>query len=378
MFAHLKWNTFCTIKTEQLELAYTGANSMKNQEEKEKYQSIIDERLSIRAAARMLKIAPTTAYRRLKKFKKQGNLTHGNTGKANRPSQPDKEQIIELASTKYEDFGISHTCELLESREGLIVNRETLRRWLNRPKTRKQPKQRHHREPMPNFGDLLQIDGSFDYWFGNEKSCLMNIVDDATNIAELHFEKQETVISACRCAYAWFKKYGVPHAFYADGRNMYHLLPEREHNFFTAMCEHLGIRVILARSPQAKGRVERWNGIHQKRLIPLMKLDKVYDMKNANKYLENYIVEHNKKHSHKPALGNSHRPLPEYVKSIDDVCYIIVERTLNNDWTFSYNGKIYQFPQQSKYPPARKKISLKITLNGNIYASYRCSVFIVH
>lgn len=351
---------------------------MKKQEEVETYQSILSEHLSIRAAARILKIAPTTAYRRLKKFKNQGNLIHGNTGKANRKSQSDKDKIIELSNTKYLDFSVSHICELLEIREGLLVNRETLRRWLNRSKTRKQPKQRQRRTPSPNFGDLLQIDGSFDYWFGNKKSCLMNIVDDATNIAELHFDKQETIISACECAFRWFKKYGVPHAFYADGRNMYHLLPEREHNFFTAMCNHLGIKVILAHSPQAKGRVERFNGIHQKRLIPLLKLDKVYDIKNANKYLENYIVEHNKKYARNPAVSNSHRPLPDYVKTIDDVCYIIVERKLNNDWTFSYNGKIYQIPRQSIYPPAHNKISLKITLSGRIYANYRCSVLIVH
>ena len=98
---------------------------------------------------------------------------------------------------------------------------------------------------------------------------------------------------------------------------------------------------------------------------------------DANKYLENYIVEHNKKYAKTPTIGNSHKPLPDYVKSIDDVCYIVTERTLNNDWTFSYNGKIDQFPRQSNYPPAKKKISLKITLNGNIFAKYRCSVLIV-
>lgn len=65
----------------------------------------------------------------------------------------------------------------------------------------------------------------------------MHIVDDATNIAELHFDKQETIVSACECAYQWFQKYGVPKAFYADGRNMYHLNPDCEHNFFTAMCK---------------------------------------------------------------------------------------------------------------------------------------------
>ncbi len=137
----------------------------------------------------------------------------------------------------------------------------------------------------------------------------------------------------------------------------------------------MSIRVILAHSPQAKGRVERFNGIHQKRLIPLLKLDKVYDIKNANKYLENYIVEHNKKYARNPTVSNSHRPLPDYVKTIDDVCYIIVQRKLNNDWTFSYNGKIYQIPRQSIYPPARNKISLKITISGKMFVSYKDKSF---
>lgn len=122
---------------------------MKKQEETEKYQSILSEHLSIRSAARMLKIAPTTAHRRLKKFKTQGNLIHGNTGKAKRKSQLDKDKIIELSNTKYQDFSISHICELLEIREGLTVNREILRRWLNRSKTRKQPKQRQRRTQVP-------------------------------------------------------------------------------------------------------------------------------------------------------------------------------------------------------------------------------------
>ncbi|MDR0741818.1 MAG: hypothetical protein LBF28_03525, partial [Rickettsiales bacterium] len=111
----------------------------------------------------------------------------------------------------------------------------------------------------------------------------INIVDDATNTAELRFDEQETIESVCRCAWRWFSAYGVPQAFYADGRNMYHVADKE--NFFTRMCDNLGIRVIMAHSAQAKGRVDRWNGVHQRRLVPLMKLDGVRDIADANKYL---------------------------------------------------------------------------------------------
>lgn len=341
------------------------------------YQSVIRNKLSVRAAARMLNLPQTTAYDRLKKYRATGALIHGNTGRHNRKPRADKDAVVTIVRYKYQAFGISHICELLESRDGIVVNRETLRRWLVRPKTRKMSKQRQRRECSPCFGDLLQIDGSFDRWFGDQKTCLMHIVDDATRTAELHFEEQETIESACRCAWEWFKSYGVPKAFYADGRNMYHLNPDAEHNFFTAMCNNLGIRVILAHSAQAKGRVERWNGVQQKRLIPLLALDGVKDMESANKYMENYVIEHNRKYARPARDGDAHRPLPEGIEDIDDVCYIVLERRINNDWTFSYKGEIMQIPRQSEYPPAKAKIQIKVTLSGHITAYYRCSVFIV-
>lgn len=248
---------------------------------------------------------------------------------------------------------------------------ETLRRWLERPHKYHPKKKRMRRECSPCFGDLLQIDGSFDVWFGQERTCLMNIVDDATNIARLHFEREETIVSACRCAWSWFQQYGVPRAFYADGRNMYHLDPDKEHNFFTMMCEVLGIRVILAHSPQAKGRVERYNGVHQRRLIPLMKLDGVQDMESANKYLEQYVIAHNKKFSKPAKNGNAHTPLPDWAKEIDDVYFVEVQRKINNDWTVCYKGKIYQITPMSKRAPAVKKWTVKETLSGRISITYR-------
>ena len=148
---------------------------------------------------------------------------------------------------------------------------------------------------------------------------------------------------------------------------MYHLDPDKEHNFFTMMCEVLEIRVILAHSTQAKARVERYNGVHQRRPIPLLKLDGVRDMESANKYLEQYVIAHNKKFS-KPARNT---PLPDWVKDIDDVCFVKVQRKINNDWTVCHKGKIYQIPPMSKRAPAVKKCTVKETLSGRISITYR-------
>lgn len=122
------------------------------------------------------------------------------------------------------------------------------------------------------------------------------------------------------------------------------------------MCEVLGIRVIPARSPQAKGRVERCNGVHQRRLIPLMKLDGVQDMESANKYLEQYVVAHNKKFSRSAKNGDDHTPLSEWVNDIDDVCFVEVQRKINNDRTVCYKGKNYQITPMSKRAPRRPKM----------------------
>lgn len=153
------------------------------------YESALAEGLSIRATARLLNIPITTAYRRLSKLKREGHLIHGNVGNIHHQIYTNKEKVLDLCKGKYADFGVLHLCELLEVREGIKVGRETLRKWLNRPRERRRPKQRQRRERSPCFGDLLQIDGSFERWFNGEKTCLMNIVDDATNVSELHFEK---------------------------------------------------------------------------------------------------------------------------------------------------------------------------------------------
>jgi len=302
----------------------------------------------------------------------KGALRHGLCGRpSNNAARADKEAVMALALGKYARFNLSHMAELLGEREGIAISRETLRVWLARPRRHRRPKHRRRRQPCPNFGDMLQIDGSFHQWFGGRRTCLINIVDDATKVCMLRFEEQETIEAACRCAWGWFLDHGVPKAFYADGRNMYHWLKDSKPNLFTAMCRRLAIRVIVARSPQAKGRVERANGVHQDRLVPLLDLDGVTDIGKANNYCAQYIRSHNSRFRAEYPGSDSHRPLPAWAKSIDDLCFIETPRTIANDWTFRYGGKTYQIPRQSSYPPAKSKINLKINISGRIIAQYR-------
>ena len=347
----------------------------------QKYFTMMKQRLSIRAMARMLSLAPSTVQSQLNKIKLTGGLTHGNTGRKNRPPRTDRQQIINIVDTEYYDFNIAHACEMLAEYHGIKINHETLRRWLKRPSKRKSPKQRQRRDAREHFGDMLQIDGSFHKWFGDQKTCLMHIVDDATNTALMRFDTEETIVSACYAAWSWITQYGVPQSFYADGRNMYHMLEGSKTNFFKTMCDRLSIRVIMAKSAQAKGRVERANRTQQDRLIPLLRRAGVNNIENANRYLQEYIVKHNDRFSHAPRgneneVGkNKHGALPNWAKTIDDVCFIDIERVLKPDWTFQYDGKNYQVPRQSDYPPVERKVTIRIAISGAIYGWYRCTKF---
>ena len=102
-----------------------------------------------------------------------------------------------------------------------------------------------------------------------------------------------------------------------------------------------------------------------------MKLDGGQDMESANKYLEQYVIAHNRTFSKPARNGNAHTPLPDWSKDIDDVCFVEVQRKINNDWTVCYKGKIYQIPPMSERIPAVKKCTVKETLSGHISISYR-------
>lgn len=136
----------------------------------------------------------------------------------------------------------------------------------SRPKPQRRERRKH-------FGELVQLDGSFHNWFEGRgeregrRTCLMNMVDDATGKTLLRFGEQETIWAAADVLRAWIRENGVPRALYTDWKNVYKREPtsaeeaagEVGHTHFGRMCAKLGIQIIAASSPQAKGRVERSN-----------------------------------------------------------------------------------------------------------------------
>ena len=230
-------------------------------------------------------------------------LIHRNRGRpSNRRKAPEvKEMALALYREQYWDFGPTLAAEKLVERDGYEVNHETLRRWLLAAglwkRQRNRPKHRQWRERKAHFGELVQMDGSHHRWFSGQedKDCLMDMVDDATGRTLALMSEEETTVAAMRVLWAWVEKYGIPKALYVDWKNVY--VTQREPTLeeqlsgelpltqFGRACKKLGIEILPANSPQAKGRVERKHGVYQDRWVKELRLAGIRDIEGANQSL---------------------------------------------------------------------------------------------
>jgi hypothetical protein len=213
---------------------------------------------------------------------------------------------------------------------------------------RKRKPYRRRRLRRAHFGELLQLDGSFHAWLEGRgpTGCLLNLVDDATGMALAVFAKDETTWAVAGLVRAWVERYGVPRAIYTDWKSVYHAPPEKEEvapqlSQFGNMCAKLGIRLIAANSPQAKGRVERHHGTHQDRLVKKMRRLGIADYVVANRYLaENYLPAHNARFGVPPADPvDLHQSLPRKL-DLNTVFCLEHRRTVGNDWVVRFEPLI--------------------------------------
>ena len=300
-------------------------------------------------------------------------------------------KVLGLVRRKYggaagERFGPTLAAEHLESDEGLQVDHETLRRWMLAEglwsRERKRKAHRRRRQRKEHFGELVQLDGSFEAWLpaSVEKQCLMNMVDDATSKTLSQLEEQETTWAAVDVLRAWVEKYGVPHALYTDWKNVYlreatakeQLRGEAPLTQFGRMCRKLGVKIIGASSPQAKGRVERSNGTQQDRLIKKLRLYRIRTMPEANRYLrQHYLPDHNRRFSRAPVSPEDyHRNRPRKAE-LDAIFRLEEPRTISNDWVVQYQGRLLQIERESRYATAGSEVTVSEGRHGDLQIGYR-------
>jgi hypothetical protein len=207
------------------------------------------------------------------------------------------------------------------------------------------------------------------------------MVDDATNVSWAQLGEQETIWAVADGLRAWIECYGVPLALYVDWKNLYkrpatmkeQLRGEEPITQFGRMCAKLGIAIIAASSPQAKGRVERSHGTHQDRLVKKLRRKEISSYAVANVYLEReYLPEHNRRFARAAARGeNYHRGAPRRA-GLDKIFRLETERTVSEDWVVRYGNRFFQLREQSwNYAPARSKVLICEGRHGQLAIEYR-------
>lgn len=267
-------------------------------------QQVKQRELTLAQACEVLGVCYRQTKRVWRRYRLEGDrgLVHGSRGKPGKRAKPArlKARILARYQERYSDFGPTLAAEYLAA-EGMVVDHETLRRWRlaqGKPMMRRR-RQRHRqwRERKPCFGAMVQMDGSHHDWFeGRGPRCvLMVMVDDATNRVWAKFFEEETTHASYDMLDDWARQHGLPQSLYVDRDSIYRcegvgsvaeqLAGQEPQTQFGRAMKELGVELILANSPQAKGRVERMNGVLQDRLVKALRLEGISDMKAANAFV---------------------------------------------------------------------------------------------
>jgi transposase len=350
--------------------------------------------ITIKDATPLLGVSYRQAKRLARRFRSGGRkaLVHRNTGRRSNRAIPDghREHVLALVRQHYggsacrgpgQRFGPTLAAEHLWTDHGILVPPTTLTRWMQGVELWgrvRRPKPRHHRrERKAHFGELVQLDGSFHDWFEGRgpRACVMTMVDDATGQTLLRFGSEETIWAAAGILRAWIAAHGVPHAIYADWKNVYQRAPtlnervrgETPLTHFGRMCAKLGITLIGASSPQAKGRVERGHGTHQDRLIKKLRLRGITDVVAANAFMPEYLAAHNARFAIAPANSvDYHRPRDPRRRDADIFC-LESPRIIGNDHVVQYKHHSLQLDRRVRSRvPVKCRVIVREAEDGSL------------
>lgn len=338
-------------------------------------------------AAEILLLSGRQIRRIVKRIRTEGNrgIIHRSRGKRSNRRIADKirERVINLYRTQYEGFGPTLASEKLLERNKIEISDETLRKWLieagDWKKRRRHRGHRQWRERKHHYGEMVQMDGSHHDWFeGRGPWCvLMGYIDDATGRAFGRFYEYEGTMPAMDSFKRYIGEYGLPMSVYLDKHTTYkspakasiedQLNDSPALSEFERALKELGVEVIHANSPQAKGRIERLFGTFQDRLVKEMRLRGIRTIQEANRFLEEYLPGYNERFAVCPKRkDNLHRPVGRGV-NLDEILCLKTKRVLRKDFTVAHNCKLYQVEDYITTP----KVIVQDRLDGSVHITYK-------
>ena len=349
--------------------------------------------LSVAEAGHLLDLSERQVRRVWKRYQADGDagLVHRlRGGPGNRRTDlAVRERALALYGEHYSDFGCTLASEMLLEHHGLVVDDQTLRRWLTSAglwhRRRKSPTKRRRRERRACLGQLVQMDGSHHDWFeGRRGPCvLMVMIDDATSLTMAWFVEGETTLAAMTIFEQWSRSHGLPTELYPDRHSIYRVntksadeqeirTGQRPMTQFGRAMSQLGVKLTCAKSPQAKGRVERMNGTLQDRLVKALRLAGINTIDAANTYLEQkFLTQLNQRFMVAPAsAADAHLAVSEAVLHAS-LC-VQQQRTVGRDHCVSWQGRVLQLKAPKALASlAGKCVTVQQALDATVSVHWR-------
>ncbi len=359
-------------------------------------QAVIDGKLDVEDAATLLSLSVRQIYRLIARAD-QGSITsilHANKGRvaSNKIADQLWERILLLVKQRYQGINDRHLQEILKREHSIEVGRESLRKRLRSqgfaPKRkRRKKKYRARRERKAAFGCMLQIDASPHDWLEGRagRLTLVGARDDATGYVWCRFEESETTWAYIALMREILLSHGLPFSLYSDRHTIFHspreaTIIEQLNNqkpltqFGRAMNE-LGIKIIKAYSPQAKGRIERLWEFFQDRLVVEMRLKGIKTKEEANQYLPGFLKQINARYTVPAQQADTVFRLSPRARELDRILCLKETRVVNSDHTLSYEGLIIQLPRSTKYASiAKQRVEVLQLKDGSVEVVYKKQV----
>lgn len=317
----------------------TGIITMEDLERAEIIEACATGKMKAPVAAKRLQIS-TRQVRRLQRQLAENGVNGIVSGLRGKPSNNQlaaglAQRALQLVRDHYADFGPTLACEQLLERHGVAMSKETLRKlmvgaglWI--PKSARQMALHQPRERRACLGELVQIDGSHHRWFEQrgEACTLLAYIDDATGrLLQLHFAETESTLSYFEATQRYIERQGRPRAFYSDRAAVFRSpsANRRTPTQFQRALDELDIDLICAKSPQAKGRVERLNRTLQDRFVKALRLDGIDNIGAANAWCDQFIQKYNARFARAPRNPfDAHEP----VRAGNDLARILALREI--------------------------------------------------